>query len=153
MSTSLIFKFEEVAKTIPTTKVNRAPNNPPDPSSPPDVTGVDCTITLTREFPPPESISLRRSGEILLVGRFRRLSLLVARTFVFVDTSRAMHSEKTTARLVRRFRNWGQRISFLQDSVKEIAHCRPLLWAALGTCGSLSVCHSGTPTALSFLAT
>src|SRR5258705_7710560 len=147
MSTSLIFKFDSVATTIPPTKFNR------DPISPPDVTGVDCTITLTREFPPPESISLRRSGEILLVGRFRRLSLLVARTFVFVDTTRAMHSEKTTARLVRRFRNWGQRISFLQDSVKEMAHCRPLLWAALGTCGSLSVCHSGTPTALSFLAT
>src|SRR5258705_6977414 len=124
MSTSLIFKFDRVATTIPPTKFNRDPINPPDPSSPPDVTGVDCTITLTREFPPPESISLRRSGEILLVGRFRRLSLLVARTFVFVDTSRAMHREKSTARVVSRFRNWGRLISFLQDSGKEIAHCR-----------------------------
>src|SRR5258705_12108513 len=118
MSTSLIFKFDRVATTIPPTKFNRDPINPPDPSSPPDVTGVDCTITLTREFPPPDSISLRRSGEILLVGRFRRLSLLVARTFVIVDTYKALHREKRNARVVIRFRIYVRFIAILQVSIQ-----------------------------------
>ncbi|HEX6728473.1 MAG TPA: hypothetical protein VF074_00605 [Pyrinomonadaceae bacterium] len=78
------------------------------PINPPELEDVDWTITRTVE-PPLVSMTLRRSGEILLLVVCSEWPL----TRFLLEIKKAEQSERSTATVIRRLKGRGRRIKFL----------------------------------------